>query len=131
MFERLFHRDFADRFQRPGAKRPARCGQHDAAKIFAPACAQCLEDRIVLGIDRQHGGAAGRCAAHEQRAGADETFLVGERDRCAAFGRGKRRREARGAGDRRHDPLGGPLRGFNDGAPRRPPLRCRSRTVRS
>ncbi len=72
-----------------------------------------LENRIVLGIDRQNGGAAGGGAAHEQRAGANEAFLVGERDRRAALGRGKRRRQACGAGDRRHDPIGRPLRGLD------------------
>ncbi len=103
-------------FERPGAKRPARGGEHDPPHVLAPARAQRLEDRIVLGIDRQDGGAFGGRAAHEQRAGTDEAFLIGERDGRAALGGGERRREACRAGYRRHDPLGRPLRGFDDRA---------------
>ena len=54
-----------------------------------------LEDRVVLGIDRQHRGAGSRRAPHEQRAGADQAFLVGERDGRAALERGQRRLQAR------------------------------------
>ena len=63
----------------------------------------------MLGIDRQDCRCRGRRAAHEQGAGTNQTFLIGERHRRAAFGRGERRLETSRTGDRRHDPLGGPL----------------------
>ena len=53
MLERLLQRDLADRLERPSAKRPAGSGQDDAAHILAAAGAERLEDRVVLGIDRQ------------------------------------------------------------------------------
>ena len=80
MLERLLHRHLADRLDRPGAERTAGGGQHDAAYVLAPAGAEGLEDGVVLGIHRQDGGAGCGCAPHEQRTGADETFLVGERN---------------------------------------------------
>ena len=42
-------------------------------------------------IDRQHRRAGLLGAAHEQRAGADQALLVGERERRAALDRGERR----------------------------------------
>ena len=130
MLERLLHRHFAQLLQRPGAERPAGGGQDDATHFFAPARHQRLEDRVVLGIDRQDCRAGGGRAAHEQGAGTDQAFLVGERDRRAAFGRSECRLQARGAGDRRHDPIGRPLRRLDQGIRRRRRLRCRSRKVR-
>ena len=76
------------------------------------AGAERLEDRVVLGVDRQHGGAGRRRAAHEHRAGADETLLVGKRDRRAAFDRGECRAQTDRAGDRSHHPVGRSLRRF-------------------
>ena len=72
-----------------------------------------LENRVVLGIDRQHRCAGGRRAPHEQCAGADQALLVGERHRRAALGGGQRRLQAGRAGDRCHDPVGGTLRRFD------------------
>ena len=83
-----------------------------------------LKQRVVFGIDRQHGRAFGRGAAHEQAAGADEAFLVGERDHGAAFGRGERRPQTGGAGDRRHHPV----RRAATPPPPELPLRRRSRS---
>ncbi len=74
-----------------------------------------LKDGVVLGIDRQHRGAGGSGPAHEQRAGADQALLVGERHGRAAFGRSKRRLKAGRAGDRRHHPIGRPLRSLDHG----------------
>ena len=114
MLERLLHGDVPDCFEREGAERPARGGQHDTPHVLAPAGAQRLKDRIVLGIDRQDRRAGGGRPPHEQRAGTDETFLVGKGHRSAALGSGERRLEACCAGDRRHDPIGRPLRGLDD-----------------
>ena len=63
----------------------------------------------------KHSGAGSSGTAHEQRTGADETFLVGERNRGAAFGSGQRRLQTGCTGDRGHHPVGGPLRRFDDG----------------
>ena len=53
-------------------------------------------------------------AAHEQRAGADQAFLVGERERRAALDRGERRLEPGRAGDRADHPFGRAARRFGD-----------------
>ena len=47
-----------------------------------------------------------RRAPHEQGAGADQAFLVGERDDRAALGRRQRRLEPGRAGDRADHPFG-------------------------
>ena len=65
-------------------------------------------------IDRQHGRAGLLGAAHEQRAGADEAFLVGERERRAAFDRRERRLKPRRAGDRADHPFGRTARRLGD-----------------
>ena len=66
-------------------------------------------------FDRQDLG-TGRCRLpHEQRAGADEAFLVGKRNGRAAFGGGQRRLETCRACDRGHDPIGRPRRRLDDG----------------
>ena len=51
--------------------------------------------------------------AHEQAAGADQAFLVGERDGRAALDRGQRRLQSDRAADRRHHPVGRTLRRFD------------------
>ena len=53
---------------------------------------------------------AAAARAHEQAAGADQRFLVGESDDRAALGRGQRRLEAGRAGDRADHPFGRTLR---------------------
>ncbi len=68
----------------------------------------------MLGIDRQHGGPGRRGAPHEQRAGTDQTLLIGERHMGAALGRGQCRPQAGGAGDRGHHPISRTLRRFDD-----------------
>ena len=115
MLERLLQRDLLHLRERPGAERAAGGGEHDAAHVLAPTRAQGLKDRVVLGIDRQHDGACRGRASHEQRAGADQALLVGERDGGAALDRGERRSQTGRAGDRGHDPIGRPLRRLDDG----------------
>ena len=85
---------------------PARGGQDQALDALAGLAAQRLEDRVVLGIDRQKQGAAAFDLGHQQRAGADQAFLGGERHHRAPAHRSEGRAEAGGADDRRHDPLG-------------------------
>ena len=113
MLQRLFRRRRLDLLPRPGAERSARRGEDYALDVLARPGAERLEHRVVLGIDRQHGG-AGRCgAAHEQAAGANQAFLVGERDRRAALDRRKRRLQSDRTADRRHHPVGRTLRRFD------------------
>ena len=107
MLERLLHRHGADGFERPGAERPAGSGQDDTADFFALARHHRLEHRVVFGIDRQDRRCRRRRATHEQSAGTNQTFLIGERDGRAALGRSECRFQTRRTGDRRHDPLGG------------------------
>ena len=115
MSERLLDCHLADRFERPGAERPSRSCQYNAAYVFAPARTQSLEDGVVLGVDRQHSGAGSSSTPHEQRTGANETFLVGKRNSGAPFGSGQRRLQTGGTGDRGHHPVGRPLRRLDDG----------------
>ena len=91
MLERLLQRHFADRVERPSAKRSAGSSQDNATHVFAATGAKRLENRVVFGIDRQHRGSRGRGAAHEQRAGADQTFLIRQRHGGTALGRCQRR----------------------------------------
>ena len=110
--QRLFRRRRLDRLQRPGTERAARRGQDDALDVFARTGAERLEYGIVLAIDRQHGGAGDGRAPHEQAASTNETFLVGEGDGGTAFDRSQRGLQSDRAADRRHQPVGRTLRGF-------------------
>ncbi len=116
MTQCLFRRRCLDRLQRPGAEWPARRGQDDTFDVLARARAERLEYGVVLGIDWQHGGAGNRRAPHEQGARTNQTFLVGERNGRAAFDGRERRFQSDCAADRPHQPIGGPLRSFKQGA---------------
>ena len=126
----LFERGRAHRFERPGAERAAGGGDHDAADVLARAGAERLEDRVVLGIDRQHARAVGSSRTHEHSAGADEALLVGERNGRAPLGGGERGLQPDRAADRSHHPVGRPLRRLRSAPPRRWPPRCRSPPAR-
>ena len=115
MLERLLERGGPHRLARPGAERTAGRGDHDAADVLARPRGQRLEDRVVLGIDRQHVRAMGGSGAHEHAAGANQTFLVGERDGRAALDRGERGLQSDRAADRRHHPIRRPLRRLDHG----------------
>ena len=91
MLKRLLGGRRLDGVQRPGAERTAGGGQDHALEILARTGAERLEHGVVLGIDRQNGRTDRRRAAHEQPAGADQAFLVGERDGGAALD-GRQRR---------------------------------------
>ena len=60
MLERLLELGRPHLLARPGAERPAGRGDDDAADVLARPRGQRLEDGVVLGIDRQHGGAVAR-----------------------------------------------------------------------
>ncbi len=111
--DRLARRDGRHLGARAAAERPAGRGQDQPLDALGGLAAQRLEDRVVLGIDRQQHGAAARDLGHQQRAGADQAFLGGERDHRAAAHRGERRAEAGRADDRRHHPVGRPRGGLD------------------
>ena len=48
---------------------------------------QALKDRAMLAVDRQEPRSAASRGLHQQRAGGDDQFLVGDRDVDAAFDR--------------------------------------------
>src|SRR5262249_27990137 len=100
----------------PGAERTSRGGQDHAPYVFPAAPAHGLEQRIVLGIDRQHGRPRGCGAAHEQGAGANQTFLVGERHDRAPLRRRQGGLEPGGSGNRPNHPLRRPRSGFHQRA---------------
>ena len=100
----------------PGAERPARGGDDHAHQFLAVAGGKRLKQRVVFGIGRQDAGAGFRRALHEEIAGADQAFLVGERHRRAAVDRGQRGLQSGRTADRRHHPVGGTRRGLDDGA---------------
>ena len=86
--------------------------------------AERLEQRVVLGIGRQDAGARFRRALHEEIAGADETFLVGERDMRAAIDRGQGRLQSGGAAHGGHHPIGRTRAGFDHRAFARRRIPC-------
>ena len=64
--------------------------------LLGPGAVEALEDRIMLGIDRQQGRAARRAPpAIISVAGRDQRLLVGERDGAARLERRHHRLEAR------------------------------------
>ena len=79
----------------PGAERPAGGGDDHAHQFLAVAGGERLKQCVVFGIRRQDAGAGFRRALHEEIAGANQAFLVGERDRRAAVDRGQARASIR------------------------------------
>jgi hypothetical protein len=116
----LGRRDRGHGLARHGPERAAGSRQDDLLNAFGVLEVEDLIDRAVLGIDRQQGGAITRDLRQDERAGADERLLVGERHHRAAANCGKRRFESGSADDRGHDPLGRPAAGLGNGrSPRR------------
>ena len=70
----------------------------------------------MFGIRRQNAGPCFRSALHEEIAGTNQAFLVGERNRRAAVDRGQRGLQPGRTAHRRHHPVGGTRRGLDDGA---------------
>ena len=100
----------------PGAERPARGGDDHAHQFLAIAGGKRLKQCVVFGIGRQDAGPGFRRALHEEIAGANQAFLVGERDRRAAVDRGQRGLQPGRTAHRRHHPVGGTRGGLDDGA---------------
>lgn len=74
---------------------------------------QHLENRVVLAVDRKQPAAARPDRCDEEIAGRYQAFLVGKGDIGAAAGGRKGRRQARGADDCRHHPVGFAVGGFH------------------
>ena len=70
----------------------------------------------MLGIRRQDAGAGPGGALHEEVAGTDQAFLVGQRDGGAAIDGRQRRLQPGRARYRGHQPVRRALRGLDDGA---------------
>ena len=102
--------------RRPGAERAAGCGDDHAHQFLAIAGGKRLKQRVMFGIRRQDAGACFRRALHEEIAGADQAFLVGQRHRRAAIDGGQCRLQPGRAAHRRHHPVGGTRGGLDDSA---------------
>ena len=100
----------------PGAERSARGGDDHAHQFLAIAGRKRLKQCVVFGIRRQDAGAGFRRALHEEIAGTNQAFLVGERDRRAAVDRSQCRLQSGRTAHRRHHPVGGTRGGLDDGA---------------
>jgi len=81
-------------------------------RINAARIAQHLERAVMLGIDRQQTRPCTLGGGLHNLAGADQAFLVGQRNRRAAIDRGKGRPNRRRTDDSGHDPVSVALRGF-------------------
>jgi hypothetical protein len=116
MRARVGHGRLGQRLQRPVAQAPARGRDDDLLDRRDILAHEALEDRGMLAVDGQDRGVMGRASAMQERPRGHEAFLVGERQRRAVPQRPEPRRKPRGADDRGHDPVGGPVRGLDQGA---------------
>ena len=116
MFERLRQRRLLDVAGRPGAERPAGRSDDHAHQFLAIAGRERLKQCVVFGIRRQDAGAGFRRALHEEIAGANQAFFVGQCDRRAAVDRSQCRLQSGRTAHRRHHPVGGTRGGLDDGA---------------
>ena len=98
------------------AERATAAGQPDLAHAADQTpLRQHLEDRVVLAVDRQQGGAVLADRRHEQRPGHHQGLLVGEQDALASPRRGEIGGEARGADDAGNHRIDGAIsRGLSD-----------------
>ena len=99
MRERLGARRPGDAFGAPLPKRTAGGGDRHADDFGDIAPAERLKDRIVLGIEGEQMRAMPGRRLHDDRSGADQRFLVRQRDDPAFLDR----REGRGQSDRADD----------------------------
>ena len=114
MIERLLDARLGDALLAPGAEGAAgRRDDHafDAGGVLA---AKRLENGVVLAVHRQQSHAHFRRLPHEGHAGADETFLIGERHVAAGGERGVGRLDAGGADNGRDHEIGVAQRGLDD-----------------
>ena len=96
-------------------ERAAARGQDDALDGGALLEGEDLEDGVVLAVHRQEPRAAALRLVGDERAGADERLLVGERHHDAAAHRRHGGCKPGRSDDRRHDPGGGARGGLDHG----------------
>ena len=131
MGHRLLGRRLGHVGQRPVAERPARRGQDQPLDGGALAGVEHLEDRVVLGIDRQQHAA--RLAAPRRsaaRPAQTSASLLASATMRAAPRRRQGRRQPGGADDRRHHPFGRPRRRLDHRLAARPRPRSTCRPAR-
>ena len=116
MFQGLRQRRLFDIGAGPGPERSAGCGDDDANQFLAIAGTERLKQRIMFGIGGQDAGAGLGRALHEKITGANQAFLVRQRDGGAAIDRGQSRFQPGGAADGGHDPIRRPGGRFDDRA---------------
>ncbi len=90
----------------------------------AVAGAQCLEQRVVLGIGRQDAGPGLGGTLHEKITGANQAFLVGQRHAGAAIDRRERGLQPGRAADGGHHPVRRTGRGLDNSAFTGARIRC-------
>ena len=98
----------------PGQERPAGCRQHDPRHPLRLVEIEHLEDRVMLGIDREQGRAAAPHLGQDEIAGADQAFLVGQRDDRPLPDCAQRGLQTGGADNASHHPVDRPGRRFGD-----------------
>ena len=94
MLQGLMERSLSDILPAPGAERAAGCGQMDLADRVAPGAQKALEDRRMLGIDRQDRRFHGHGKVHDEAAAGNEGLFVRQRYRLAGGDRRDCRPEA-------------------------------------
>ena len=112
--ERFIDGRLGDALLAPGAERSAGGGDDHAFDAGGVLAAKRLENRVVLTVHRQQPHAHFRRHPHEGHAGADETFLIGQRHVAPGRERGVGRLHAGGADDGRDDEIGVAQRGLDD-----------------
>jgi hypothetical protein len=105
--ERLLDRHGLERRTGRPAEGTTRRGQHEAADLAGRRPGKTLEERAVLGVDREQAHAVLARGARHERARHHQRLLVGERDGTPGPDRGERGHEARGPHQRRDDDVRG------------------------
>ncbi len=85
--ERVLDADVSQIGPGAAAERPARGGQHERVDRLRLAPLEALEERRVLGVDRQQQASSPLPRLQRQGAGGDEALLVRERERDPALER--------------------------------------------
>ena len=91
---------------------------------------QRLQERVVLGVDRDDLGAGLGGIRHEGSSGADEALLVGKRNASSGLDGSMGRTQARRAADGSQHHVGLAIDGLQDGALPSRRRQCRNRKAR-
>jgi len=85
MSQSLFGRDGIEIGKRRLAERAARCSEHQTADFPGLAAAQALVHGVVFAVDGKEFAACFFGGGHDQFAGSDQNFFIGERHGLAEF----------------------------------------------